>query len=1151
MRVIATKTNANDGTASAEVTGTPKATAPGQVTGVSVTPGVGTLAVSWTAVTGATGYKVQWKSGSQSYGSSRQATATGTTHTISSLTAGTEYTVRVIATKTNADDGTASAEVTGTPKAAAPGQVSGVTVTPGVGTLAVSWTAVTGATGYKVQWKSGTDNYDATNRQATATGTTHTIPSLTAGTQYTVRVIATLSNANDGPASDEATGTPKAAAPGQVTGVTVTPGVGNLRVSWTAVTGAAGYKVQWKSGAQDYDATREAAVGAVTNHTIPNLTAGTQYTVRVIATKTNADDGTPSAQKTGTPQAATPGQVTGVTVTPGVGNLRLSWTVVTGATGYKVQWKSGAQSYDTTNRQATVGAAVTSHTIPNLAAGTQYTVRVIAILSGTDGPASAAATGTPKAGNVSPPPPPPPPPSPPPGGGTDPSPPLTTDTAIDVGETTYEAGDHEVTVRREAGTPAVRLELPGTLAGDVEVTVSAVPPDVPLETGTFGLGPAGSRTVVDVDVDNVPAGGLTLCLPVTAALREAAAGEPLVLLHYRDGQWTEVPGAALDPSGTHLCATVTTFSPFAVAFLADVAPSFDRPAPSLALVVEEAMGPVVLPAATGGNGALEYTLTSAPAGLAGLSFDAAARRLSGTPSAEGGYVFTWTAHDADANRAASDAAILTFRVTVDDARTALVRRTVRRTLNAVARRTLSSALENIGSRFASAVPASSLTLAGEAVPLGGSGYPGYTGGLRTGPHCPGDVRDCGSWDRDVGGDGMFGSSAFSLTLGAADADGKYGAGGTGAPLWSVWGRGDLGTFEGRPDGMRYAGELRTGWLGFDARAGSWVAGLALSHGTGEADYGFDAAGESGTGRLETTLTALYPYGRWILPDGLELRGVLGAGRGEARHRLVSGGRDDRSETGDLSMWMGSAGLRHTLPRFAGIDLAARADASLARMETGAGPDYVDGLTSDSWRVRAGLEASRRFALDGDGALTPFVEAAMRRDGGDGLEGTGLEVVGGVRYTAPRLHIEARSRWLAAHTEDGAEERGVSVTARMGPGAHGRGLSLSLSPRWGAGTGGAEALWGDEMPKPGGTPGGDAAMDARIGYGFILAPYGLNGLLTPFAETALSGDDSRRLRLGARFEASRMNLVIELAGERREDGTVGPEHALRLHLGWRF
>ncbi len=89
-------------------------------------------------------------------------------------------------------------------------QVSGVQVTPGEGTLAVSWTAVTDATGYKVQWKSGDEDYDEDARQAViAEGTTYTIENLIGGTEYTVRVIATNPDADDdGPASDAATGTP-------------------------------------------------------------------------------------------------------------------------------------------------------------------------------------------------------------------------------------------------------------------------------------------------------------------------------------------------------------------------------------------------------------------------------------------------------------------------------------------------------------------------------------------------------------------------------------------------------------------------------------------------------------------------------------------------------------------------------------------------------------------------------------------------------------------------------------------------------------------------------------------------------------------------------------------------------------------------------
>ena len=92
----------------------------------------------------------------------------------------------------------------------------------------------------------------------------------------------------------------------RVTGVTVTPGNAQLAVNWTAVDNAAGYKVQWKSGGQDYNTgDRQFTVpsGTTTSHTITGLTNGTEYTARVSATRTGANDGPPSAEAKGTPAA--------------------------------------------------------------------------------------------------------------------------------------------------------------------------------------------------------------------------------------------------------------------------------------------------------------------------------------------------------------------------------------------------------------------------------------------------------------------------------------------------------------------------------------------------------------------------------------------------------------------------------------------------------------------------------------------------------------------------------------------------------------------------------------------------------------------------------------------------------------------------------
>ena len=119
MRVIATRTNTSDGEPSAEANGTPKAPAPGRVTGVSVSAEIGRLLVSWSPVADADGYKVQWTSGNQVFGASRQTTIAGgsnTRTTIANLSGGTLYAVRVIATRTLADDGPPSNTETGRPR---------------------------------------------------------------------------------------------------------------------------------------------------------------------------------------------------------------------------------------------------------------------------------------------------------------------------------------------------------------------------------------------------------------------------------------------------------------------------------------------------------------------------------------------------------------------------------------------------------------------------------------------------------------------------------------------------------------------------------------------------------------------------------------------------------------------------------------------------------------------------------------------------------------------------------------------------------------------------------------------------------------------------------------------------------------------------
>ena len=158
-------------------------------------------------------------------------------------------------------------------------------------------------TSYRIEVSSNgvswTDLVSNTNSDAT----TYSHTGLFAGAIRTYRVSA-INPTGLGNPSGTAFATTPLAPLAQVMGLMVEPGDTQLVVNWTAVDNATGYKVQWKSGVEDYNTGDRQAViplGETTTYTIPNLTNGLEYTVQVIATRTSADDGPPSDEAPETP----------------------------------------------------------------------------------------------------------------------------------------------------------------------------------------------------------------------------------------------------------------------------------------------------------------------------------------------------------------------------------------------------------------------------------------------------------------------------------------------------------------------------------------------------------------------------------------------------------------------------------------------------------------------------------------------------------------------------------------------------------------------------------------------------------------------------------------------------------------------------------
>ncbi len=236
--------------------------------------------------------------------SPRSTVSAAVTFTLSSLTGNTDYDVRA-----SLDSNFASGVVTATFKTSPvkPAPPTGVDITTeGNGELTVGWTAPTenggsAITGYKVQWKSGTQSFGPARQQAAgASATSHNVPSLTNGTLYTVRVLA-VNSVGDSAASNTDTGTPSTT-PSAPTNVQAS-GNAELAVTWDAPddggSAITGYKVQWKSGTQNYNTTSRQATVTTTTHTIPSLTNDTTYTLLVKATNANGDSGW--TEITGTP----------------------------------------------------------------------------------------------------------------------------------------------------------------------------------------------------------------------------------------------------------------------------------------------------------------------------------------------------------------------------------------------------------------------------------------------------------------------------------------------------------------------------------------------------------------------------------------------------------------------------------------------------------------------------------------------------------------------------------------------------------------------------------------------------------------------------------------------------------------------------------
>ena len=454
--------------------------------------------------------------------------------------------------------------------------------------------------------------------------------------------------------------------------------------------------------------------------------------------------------------------------------------------------------------------------------------------------------------------------------------------------------------------------------------------------------------------------------------------------------------------------------------------------------------------------------------------------------------------------------------------TARQNKAIKDVLPQVMRAMTASTVDAVSSRIQQA---SSGTTPAKAFSLGGASTL-YDALLANGQALGNDTFDLGR---------LFASSSFTLPL-----DGTGSSGGLFGDM-SIWGSGDYRDFDGGDRQLDYDGDVVSVHLGIDTRLRTdLLAGVSVAWSQGMVDYRDES---NVKGKSKTTLTSINPYMGWQASERMNLWAAAGYGWGEVEVNDQSAEKEDS----DMDQQMVAAGINGLLYEADAMTLRLKAEAAFTWADID-GSGTLERMNLNASRQRLLIEGAHVQKLASGATLTPSLELGVRHDGGDGDTGSSIEAGGSLRYNDPEsgLTVEGRARTLLDHSDD-YDEWGMSGLVQLDPGAAGVGLALMVQPAWGHTASGVQRLW-----ESGGVTlanQGAGRVNARLAYGIGSAWDG-QGVLTPYTDMLLSGDGSRRLSLGSRFDIG-TSLRISLEGVHDQPAHGKSHHSVMLHgdLNW--
>jgi fibronectin type 3 domain-containing protein len=321
--------------------------------------------LTWTAITGATGYQLYSSTDSVTW--TPLTLQTGLTFNNIGLTPDTHYQYRVYAIDAAGPSAVSNTTASVTTLLPSPASFAAAVTTST--NINLTWAAVTDATSYKIERSPDNTTWTALTPSPALTGSSvaYSDTTVVAGTQYYYRISATNTNGSSAPSAVLRTMTLTATPTLTAAAVSAT----QVNLSWNAVTGASSYKLETSLDGGTTWSTL--ASPSITTYSVTGLTADTSYEYRVSGVDATGPS-VASTVQTVSAFLAPPSGFTAVAASPT--SVTLGWSAETDATTYKIERSADDATWSAITPATALTQSSDSYTDASVSAGTNYYYRV-------------------------------------------------------------------------------------------------------------------------------------------------------------------------------------------------------------------------------------------------------------------------------------------------------------------------------------------------------------------------------------------------------------------------------------------------------------------------------------------------------------------------------------------------------------------------------------------------------------------------------------------------------------------------------------------------------------------------------------------------------------------------------------------------------